>query len=181
MEEQHSIVDGLNDFGETTAKNVLAVVCGAIPIIGNVAANIALDIIERTEKAQHNKKACKFIQSYVKSSLSTIAKFQLQGTIKESQEAYEKILKDIKLYVIEIDKPAKFSEKINNWLKSAFNANNIEAANERIFQLLKDATDNFYKAVSLDTNIQVKEIMNEIEEQKEQLLAIKFMIARKEE
>ncbi|CAG8834778.1 22597_t:CDS:2, partial [Racocetra persica] len=97
MEQQHSIVDGLNDFGETTAKNVLAVVCGAIPIIGNVAANIAVDIIERTEKAQHNKKACKFIQNYIKSSLSTIAKFQLQGSIKESQEAYEKILKDIKL------------------------------------------------------------------------------------
>ncbi|CAG8786510.1 2472_t:CDS:1, partial [Racocetra persica] len=61
-----------------------------------------------------------------------------------------------------------------------FESFKIEAANERIFQLLKDAADNFYKAVSLDTNIQVKEIMNELEEQKEQLLAIKFMIARKE-
>ncbi|CAG8571388.1 854_t:CDS:2, partial [Gigaspora rosea] len=161
MEQQDLMVDGLKDFGKTMAKDMFVEVLKVIPFIGNVAAEIAQDIIELTEKAQHNKKACEYIQECLKSSLNTIAKFPLRGAIKESQEAYEKILNDIKTYVIEIGKPGKFSESASNWLKQNFCANNIEAVNERLFQLLKDATDNFYKAVLLDTNNQVKESIDQ--------------------
>ncbi|CAG8468015.1 34544_t:CDS:10 [Gigaspora margarita] len=166
----------LTNVAISTAKYGFVKACGAIPLIGNIAADIAQDIINLAENANHNREACKYISERVQNSLKTIATFPVSGNLEKSQKVYGEILNEIKLYVIEIDKPGKFSEKAKKWFMEIANADNIKSANEKLFKKLTDATNDFYNTVTLDTNIQINKIREEISEG---FAALQIMLTQK--
>ncbi|CAG8454158.1 1583_t:CDS:2, partial [Dentiscutata heterogama] len=137
------------DFSEAVIKYGVVKACGAIPIIGNIAADIAQDIINIAERARHNKTVCKYISDRVQESLNTITKFPPHGDIGKSRKVYEDTLNEIREYVTEIEKPGKFSDKAKKRLMEIVNANHAVAVKKNSGINLKTELESIKKQAKI--------------------------------
>ncbi|CAG8551418.1 11045_t:CDS:2, partial [Acaulospora colombiana] len=168
------MTDNLVDAAEFTFVQA----CGLIPIVGTIIAAIAQSIIDRASKAEHNKKACEYISQRVKENLQVIAKAGIppNSSVEKAKTELESALRNIELYIIEINKPGEFTQKFKKWLKDITNENDIAAASDNLLKKLQDATDDFCRIVALDTNKQIQEGITSVHEG---LAALQIMMTQK--
>ncbi|CAG8508107.1 832_t:CDS:10 [Cetraspora pellucida] len=120
------------------------------------------EIIDRVENAQHYKEACKYISSHVQKSLSLIVKYRARDANEKLKKDYEKVLIEIKEYLIKIDKPGPFAKRIIKWIKELFDADNVKAGIDKLLQKLDTATKNFYNSMILDIYIQIHKLNDNV-------------------
>ncbi|CAG8534013.1 22921_t:CDS:2 [Gigaspora margarita] len=148
---------------ETSSKDMLDAIsgvakygfvkaCGAMPFIGDIAADVAQKIIDTAECAHHNEEVCRDISERVKESLNIISKYKPRGDIEGSKKIYEDVLMDIKSFV-EMNKSDNNSDKkMRDYLKKLVNANKTSEVYKNLIERLNRATNNFLLNVHLENN-----------------------------